>query len=347
MPLLFLMLVTSAQAQTASVQGRVVNAETGEPIAGVGVDLRSVYNTTPRVWRTTHTAADGSFALDALPDERPHRLRAVVAGPTADFILISPSFRADTTAHFTFAFTLNDAAQPEATFRFVPDPSAPAGTLGGTVFDATTGKPLPDATVAIHSTSDGVLRPDGRFEYVLHTDSTGRYAQRVPTTEGGAVITVNRLGFSLLSLNTGLDAQGYNNFYLLETATWIEDLSSPIGYVQHAASNAAPVQDRAALQAMDMRSGLMGALHLKQDAPTLLTGQILSGAVPASGATVELIGTPHTAVTDSDGRFVIGELPAALYRFRITHGSTEETTPQLLLTRGPNDFSFTLNAARN
>ncbi|MEM1097015.1 MAG: carboxypeptidase regulatory-like domain-containing protein [Bacteroidota bacterium] len=344
---LFLVVTASVQAQTASVQGRVINAETGEPMANIPVDLRSVHNTTPRVWRTTHTDADGTFALEALPNERPHRLRAVVASPTADFILITPSFRADTTAHFTFAFTLNDAAQPEATFGFVPDPSAPRRTLMGTVFDAATGQPLPDATVAIHSTSNGALRPDGRFAYVLHTDSTGRYAQRVPTTEGRAVITVNRLGFSLLSVNTGLDTQGSNNFYLLETATWIEDIASPIGYVRHAGSNTAIAQDAAALQALEMRSGMTGALHLKQDAPTLLTGQILSGDTPAAGAMVELLGTPYTAVTDNDGRFFLGELPAAMYRFRIVYGSTEETTPQLLLTRGLNDFAFTLDAAEN
>ncbi|MEM1097081.1 MAG: carboxypeptidase-like regulatory domain-containing protein, partial [Bacteroidota bacterium] len=88
--LLFLLIFASTQpllAQTASVEGRVIDAETGEPMANVPVDLRSVYNTTPRVWRTTHTDAAGRFVLEDLPNETPHRIRAVVAGPTTDFTL--------------------------------------------------------------------------------------------------------------------------------------------------------------------------------------------------------------------------------------------------------------------
>lgn len=340
--LLFLLLATAAQAQTASVEGRVVNAETGEPLANVPVDLRSVYNTTPRVWRTTHTAADGSFALEDLPNETPHRIRAVVAGPTADFILITPPFRPDTTTFFTLGYTLSDTAMPEPTFRFVPDPSASKNTIGGTVYDAATGLPMPDATVTIHAAGAG------EDDHVLHTDSTGRYVQAIQTPQTPRMVSASRIGYSLLQMaNFVLHEPGYLNFYVLEVKTWMDDLTSPIGYVKHA--NAVSAQgDRPAFDHMlEVGSMLRGALHLKEDAPTMLTGQILAGEAPAPGATVDLIGTPYTAVTDSDGRFVLGELPAGLYRFRIVYGSTEETTPQLLLTRGPNDFTFTLDAVEN
>ena len=313
-------------AQTASVQGRVIDAETGTPLADVPVDLRSIYNTTPRVWQTTHTATDGSFILEGLPNETPHRIRAVVGGPTADFILVTPPFRPDTTNHLTFAFSTLAPAFRDPSSDFVRDASIPPDVITGTVYEAATGVPLPSATVAI------MVAGEAQPRHVLPTDAAGRFYQRIDTSLTTLFLQAVRIGYRQMTVSVvrSDEVAGRHNFYLGDQKTWQADLIADIGRIrdQH-------------------EQVLWDGLRLKENAPTLLTGQILSGDVPAAGAAIELVGTPHTATTDADGRFFFGELPAALYRFQITYGDHEETTPQLLVTRGPNDSSFTLNGAEN
>lgn len=324
--LLLLLIATSVQAQTASVQGRVINAETGEPLANVPVDLRSVYNTTPRVWRTTHTAADGSFALEGLPNETPHRIRAVVAGSTADFILITPPLRPDTTRYLTFAFAADTPSFRGPSSGFIRDASVPPDVITGTVYDATTGTPLPEATVIIGT--EGEEHP----HHVLTTDAEGHFYQQIDTTLTPLVVGAARDGHRQMTLWTGQadDVMGRFTFYLIDHEAWMADMIAGVGRIRD-----------------QNEQILWDSLRLREEASTLLTGQVLSNDVPAAGATVELIGTRHAATTDADGRFFLGELPAALYRFQITYGDHGETTPQLLVTRGPNEFTFTLDTVEN
>ncbi|GAB5520689.1 MAG: hypothetical protein RhofKO_29400 [Rhodothermales bacterium] len=321
-----LLLLFPVYAQTASVQGRVITADTGEPLANVPVDLRSAYNTTPRVWRTTQTAADGSFALEGLPNETPHRIRAVVAGSTADFILITPPIRPDTTRYLTFAFSPPPPSFRDPSSDFIRDESISPDVITGTVYEAATGAPLPDATVAI------IIAGEAQPRHMLITDAAGRFYQRIDTSLTTLFLQVAHIDYRQMTVSAVLsdEVTGRRNFYLGDKKTWAANLVAGTGSIRD-----------------QNEQVLWDGLRIKEEAQTLLTGQILSGDVPAAGATVELVGTQYSTMADTDGRFFFGELPAALYRFKITYGHHEETTPQLLVTRGPNDFSFTLDVAEN
>ena len=49
-----------------------------------------------------------------------------------------------------------------------------------------------------------------------------------------------------------------------------------------------------------------------------LTGRVRAGAAPLPGASVQLEGTSYGGVTGADGRFALGNLPAAAYTLTVT-----------------------------
>jgi len=166
-----------AHAQSA-IPGRVFDLESGEPIEGVRIELRTQYNIRSTRGIEDITSADGMFELVGIPDGDWH----VVAYREKDGIPCRMN---------TGKFTLSDSTRldfympvPRAVYspftistRFRPPPDGSSGTpsITGTLIDALTFEPIIGGTLNLARLS-GPSREDSTiWTESAQTDADGRF----------------------------------------------------------------------------------------------------------------------------------------------------------------------------
>jgi protocatechuate 3,4-dioxygenase beta subunit len=264
------------------VRGQVVDSISGSPVAGAMVFLSD---------------ADGTEAERTVSDTRGHfLLRAPAAG---NYRLIAahtgyrqaafPVFALDTESMQSFVLLLPSvgagALLPDGETQALAAALCPAGVadgdpvIVGTVFDAGTGEPVPDARVhlsmPIGPAADSAPPDAGG---VVESDADGRFAvcnARFMSRVAMHAIADDRISaFEAVLFGTG-GAFARDAFLPLTQPIWRQDLT---------------VFSRSARAAA-------------------VTGTVLDTAGSAlSGVSVEIVGTPHQAHTDEEGRFTIANL---------------------------------------
>ncbi len=163
------------QAQPASLAGIVLDAATGQPIAGATVQLQQNGN----VQHETTTAADGKFSLTAIPPGS-YTLSAFASGYESH----------------SEALSLADGEQVQnKEIRLAP--VANGATLSGVVKDAGSGQPVAGARVQ--------LRRAGQVAYETTSGSDGRYEFR-DVAPGDYALMAQKAGYAEWSRQITLSA---------------------------------------------------------------------------------------------------------------------------------------------
>lgn len=262
---------TGTTPTTATLRGEVVDAATGQPIAGATITAAA---------QTATTDATGHFTL---------------AGLGAGALSATVSAQGYTGA--TLTGTLANGVNEAGTLRLAPLPAA-VTTVSGTVRDAGTGQPIPGASVRLQEVADAVFTgADGHYQL------SGITAEAFTVTASAAGYLSRTAGVSAqlgstVAADFDLDRSQSAGGIRIETVTTDQPAYDPYGKVEISAevSNASD-QTADLIFSATIRDA---SLNLVAEVPAiqLVLGQSPGDAVqpvPAHGnATIE-IDWPNTA----------------------------------------------------
>ncbi|MBC3873736.1 carboxypeptidase regulatory-like domain-containing protein [Undibacterium flavidum] len=158
----------------ATIQGKAVDAQTGQPLAGVTIALSGAMT------GSTNTGTDGVFIFSSLTPG------------TYGFTISMPSYGTLTTSTIVKAGQTLDLG----TTQLSKIQNATTGTVRGSIKDATTGQPLAGVTVTVTGLGASSL-----------TDVTGIY-QIANVPAGPVALQATKTGFATASASNTLSAGG-------------------------------------------------------------------------------------------------------------------------------------------
>lgn len=275
-------------SDTASVAGTVYDSLSRSPLAGAIVQLVSLSNSAE-----TYAARTDSAGAFAIPRVQQGQYLIGFLHPALDSLGLSPSQLPLTVIAGHVSRTALAIPSPRSVRAAICYPAARDSTalLVGTVRDADTDAPVPDAVVLAFwdeiVIGPGVLRTQRR-ESPAKTNADGWFA----------------------FCGLPYDAKVFIRAKAPQHTSGFVQLSfSPMGVMQH---DIAVASDSAAIAVVD--TAAPGDAEPLRRGSAQLTGTVLTADHrPAAGVAVAVWGTTASAITGDDGRFGFAQLPAGTW----------------------------------
>lgn len=327
-------LVLAAPAQT-TISGRVIDRDTGAPVRGQRVDLRTRHNIDPTPVIEAWTDADGRYRLEDVPEGRWRVRVAFAASAATEHLLATPVVRVERGRPLRFDFEVVTTEAPRERMgsgvRFHPSEAPQPGpfAIEGQVLSNPYEFPVDSAVVRLLLPEEAVAG-GRRYRTAVWAvaDADGRFRlDGVRSDTSYHLLVTHPTHDTLRNVTHRFEAPGELTLFLAKPGhRHLSDPRAGFGRV---------LDGRGRLMAGALRASMLQTLGT-------LSGRLFVGDASAAGATVRLIETDAQATAETDGWYQIARLEPGTYTIEVRHGGTTATLPGVAVAAGPNTIDVNL-----